>query len=63
MLEEFVQAVRQKRTPRVTGVDGLRAVEVVEAAYRSVETGQPVRLKESPPTPIDKGGKTAHKPS
>ena len=63
MLEEFVQAVRQKRTPRVTGVDGLRAVEVVEAAYRSVETGQPVRLKESPATPIDKRRKTAHKPS
>jgi predicted dehydrogenase len=29
----------------VTGVDGLRAVEVVEAAYASVAHGQPVTVK------------------
>lgn len=44
MLEEFINAIREERTPRVTGEDGLRAVEVVEAAYHSLSTGQPVRL-------------------
>ncbi|HEX2978883.1 MAG TPA: Gfo/Idh/MocA family oxidoreductase [Anaerolineaceae bacterium] len=46
MLNEFVSAIREKRAPRVTGMDGLRAVEVALAAYRSAETGQPVRLTE-----------------
>lgn len=32
MIEDFVQAIRAQRPPRVSGEDGLRAVEVVEAA-------------------------------
>lgn len=42
MVAEFVAAIREHRQPKVTGVDGLRAVEVALAAYRSAETGQPV---------------------
>lgn len=42
MVAEFVAAIREQRQPKVTGVDGLRAVEVALAAYRSAETGQPV---------------------
>jgi len=45
MIEDFVQAIRAQRPPRVSGEDGLRAVEVVEAAYQSVQSGQPVRLQ------------------
>jgi predicted dehydrogenase len=44
MIEGFIQAIREQRPPRVSGEDGLRAVEVVEAAYQSVSSGQPVRL-------------------
>lgn len=44
MIDEFVAAIREDRPPRVTGVDGHRAVEVVAAAYESARTGQPVRL-------------------
>ncbi len=44
MLEAFVDAVREQRQPAVTGVDGLRAVEIVDAAYRSIEAGEPVRV-------------------
>jgi predicted dehydrogenase len=44
MLEEFVASVREDRPPSVSGLDGLRAVEAVEAAYESVRTGQPVQL-------------------
>lgn len=42
MIEDFVGAILEDRSPRVSGEDGLRAVEVVEAAYRSVEQGQPI---------------------
>ena len=43
MLEEFVAAVRDRRQPAVSGLDGLRAVEIVDAAYRSIAAGEPVR--------------------
>ena len=45
MLDEFVAAIREDREPAVTGVDGLRALEVVDAAYRSVESGEPVSVQ------------------
>lgn len=44
MVREFIDAIREDREPSVTGEDGLRATEIVVAAYRSAETGQPVRL-------------------
>lgn len=44
LIGEFVNAIREKRTPSITGEDGLKAVEIVTAAYRSAEIGQPVRL-------------------
>lgn len=45
LLAEFVAAIREDREPAVTGLDGLRAVEIVEAAYRSIATGGPVALQ------------------
>ncbi len=44
MIDEFVAAIREGRAPRVTGEDGLRAVEIVAAAYESARTSQVVRL-------------------
>jgi predicted dehydrogenase len=44
MLAGFLDAVRNGSEPPVTGLDGLRAVEVVQAAYRSLELGEPVRV-------------------
>lgn len=44
MLEEFVAALREDRPPAVSGLDGYRALEVVQAAYASAQSGQPVRL-------------------
>jgi len=44
MLAEFVAALREDRPPRVTGMDGYRAVEATLAAYESAKSGQPVRL-------------------
>ncbi len=45
MIRGFLDAVRDGREPPITGEDGLRAVEVVQAAYRSLESGEPVRLE------------------
>ena len=44
MIDEFAAAIREAREPRVTGIDGHRAVEIVAAAYESARTGQPVKL-------------------
>ena len=44
MISEFVAAIREGREPAVTGLDGLRAVEVTLAAYESARTGQVVKL-------------------
>jgi predicted dehydrogenase len=44
MLRAFVDAVREGREPPISGLDGLRAVEVIEAAYRSAASGQPVSV-------------------
>jgi len=44
MISDFIEAIREEREPRVTGIDGLRAVEVTLAAYRSAASGQPVKI-------------------
>lgn len=46
MIEDFVRAIEEEREPRATGLDGLRALEVVLAAYRSVAEKRPVRVEE-----------------
>ena len=45
MISEFVTAISENRHPKVTGVDGLRAVEVTLAAYESVHSEQTVQVK------------------
>lgn len=44
MLEEFLTSIEQGRRPRPDGWDGYRATEIALAAYRSIESGQPVPL-------------------
>jgi predicted dehydrogenase len=45
MVSDFAAAIRENRPPRVTGLDGLRAVEATLAAYESDRTGQTVQVK------------------
>lgn len=45
MISDFVGAIRENRPPRVTGLDGLRAVEATLAAYESNRAGQTVQVK------------------
>ena len=44
MLENFVGMIEGRATLSATGLDGLRALEVVEAAYRSITTQRVVPL-------------------
>lgn len=42
--EHFAECVQQRVSPITTGVDGLRANEILAAAYRSGKTGQTVSI-------------------
>jgi len=44
MVADFVSAIQEDREPAATGLDGLKALEVALAAYKSAETGEPVEL-------------------
>jgi UDP-N-acetyl-2-amino-2-deoxyglucuronate dehydrogenase len=41
---EFADAIKNKRKPRVAGEEGLAALEVVDAIYRSCRTGEKITL-------------------
>jgi predicted dehydrogenase len=43
-IRHFVDCLWEGRAPMVSPVDGLRSTEILEAAVRSAETGQPVRV-------------------
>ena len=47
-LEDFVHALETDGTPAIDGPEGLRSLELVEAIYRSVREGRPVRLPGAP---------------
>lgn len=44
-MEHFVECILQDKTPSVSGLDGLRAVEAVVAVNESIRTHLPVRLQ------------------
>ena len=46
LIADFVDAVERDRPFGITGVDGLRALEVALAAYRSAELGRAVKIEE-----------------
>lgn len=43
-LQDFVEAIRDSRPPRVDGAEGRRSVEIILAIYESARTGRSVRL-------------------
>ncbi|MFK7694110.1 Gfo/Idh/MocA family protein [Paenibacillus sp. HJGM_3] len=42
---DVIESIETGRTPLVTGMDGLRAVQLVESIYASSESGKPVLLE------------------
>jgi predicted dehydrogenase len=51
-LEHFVECVRDKKTPRVPGVEGLRTVQLAETILRSVQTGELCSFTPEAPAPL-----------
>lgn len=43
-MEHFVECIRDGKTPRVTGIDGMKSLEAVIAANRSIRTRQVVEI-------------------
>ncbi len=48
--EAFLAALREGRQPALDGLEGRKAVAIVEACYKSARTGRPARV-EHPPRP------------
>jgi predicted dehydrogenase len=46
--ENFLESVNKKSEPFITGEDGLRVVEVIEAARKSAATGCQVVVNKTP---------------
>lgn len=44
MVREFVAAISDGRPPAMTGEEGIRDVALIEACYKSMQTGVPLRL-------------------
>ena len=44
LIKDFAASIDERRQPAITGIDGLRAVEVTVAAYKSVESGKRVAI-------------------
>ena len=44
LIEDFLQSIKEKRRPSITGEDGLRTLEVVKAAYESDKQKKVVTL-------------------
>jgi predicted dehydrogenase len=45
LMRDFVAMIAEGRAPSITGRDGLKALEVALAAYRSAASGEPVQLE------------------
>jgi predicted dehydrogenase len=52
-LEHFLTCFREGRTPEESGEDGVRVLEILEAAYRSAREGRTVALDEALP-PVER---------
>ncbi|GAF21130.1 NADH-dependent dehydrogenase [Bacillus sp. JCM 19047] len=51
LVRDFIESVRKKRNPSVTGIDGLKALEVAIGAYASAAKGDVVALGEGEQVP------------
>lgn len=45
LIQDLVDAIREDRSPRVTGWDGRQAVAAVSAAYESSQTGREIQVR------------------
>jgi UDP-N-acetyl-2-amino-2-deoxyglucuronate dehydrogenase len=52
---EFLTAIREDHEPAVVGEEGRKTVEIIEAMYRSGQTGAPVRFPVSAESTLVRG--------
>lgn len=45
--KNFLGCINQKKTPLITGEDGLKVLQIIEAAYQSSESGSQVQITKS----------------
>lgn len=45
IIEDMIEAIEEDREPAINGEEGIKALDLVLALYRSAETGQPVRME------------------
>jgi predicted dehydrogenase len=45
--EAFIAALRDGRTPELDGLEGRKAVAIVEACYRSAKTGRAAKVRDA----------------
>ena len=46
LIEDFNQAIREKREPRISGEEGMRTSVLLEAAYHAAREGKVVRFED-----------------
>lgn len=44
--EDFVRAIRDRRRPSLDGLEGRKAVAIIEACYKSARTGRPANVED-----------------
>ncbi|MCC6154933.1 MAG: gfo/Idh/MocA family oxidoreductase, partial [Candidatus Hydrogenedentes bacterium] len=44
LVQDFADSIRERRDPAASGLDGLKAVEVTVAAYKSAKSNQRVAV-------------------
>ena len=49
LIRDFVESIANSKPFQITGEDGLRALEVTVAAYKSAEKEAPVKIAEIRP--------------
>lgn len=45
LIHDFAAAIHEEREPAVSSWEGARELRVVDAAYRSIETGEPMSVE------------------
>lgn len=51
LVHDFLRAIRERRAPKVGGIEGRQALELITAIYQSAFTGEPVALPLTPQSP------------
>jgi predicted dehydrogenase len=46
LIGDFIESIKDERNPSISGLDGLKALEVALAAYKSSRQKEPIQLSQ-----------------